>query len=213
VPSSHPAARAERSERSARGERPLTLTERARREQLIQVTIEQVARHGYAGTSLARIAEAAGISKAAVLYHFPSKAAVVQAAYATVIDGLVEYVGAAVEAAAGAGRLAAYIRSLVAYLTEHPERARMIIEAMTGESGVTDTPGSPIRQRTVADLVEAAVAAGDYRSDTGPRQVAVIVNGALDAIVSERLTDAAFDAAGAAEQLIAMVDRALRADR
>lgn len=210
MPSSESAARAERP---ARGDRPLTLTERARREQLIQVTIEQVARHGYAGTSLARIAEAAGISKAAVLYHFPTKAAVVQAAYATVIDGLVQHVGAAVESAAGAGRLAAYIRSLVAYLTDHPERARMIIEAMTGESGVTDTPGSPSRQRAVADLVEAAVAAGDFRRDTDVRLMAVIINGALDAIVSERLTDATFDAVDAAEELIALVDRALRTDR
>lgn len=208
-----PESAATRAERPTRGERPLSLTERARREQLIRVTIEQVARHGYAGTSLARIAEAAGISKAAVLYHFPTKTAVVQAAYATVIDGLVQQVGAAVEPATGADRLAAYIRALVAYLTEHPERARMIIEAMTGESGVTDTPGAPSRQRAVAELVEAAVAAGDFRGDTDARLVAVIVNGALDAIVSERLTDAGFDAVGAAEQLAALLNRALRTDR
>jgi hypothetical protein len=39
--------------------------------------------------------------------------------------------------------------------------------------------------------------------------VAVIVNGAVDAVVAERLTDPSFDAAGAADRLIALLDGAL----
>jgi len=33
------------------------------------------AQHGYAGTSMAEVAEAAGVSKATVFHHFPSKRA------------------------------------------------------------------------------------------------------------------------------------------
>lgn len=192
-----------------RADRPLTITEQARRAQLIGVTVDLVARHGYPGTSLARIAEAAGISKAAVLYHFPSKDAVVQAAYGSVLDSLTNYVGAEVGACSGAPAVAAYIRSLVAYLREHPAQTRMIVEAMTRETGVSDTPNAASRREAVAGLVEAAMAAGDYRPDVDPQATAVIVNGAVDAIVSESLTDPGFDTAHAAEELVTLLHRAL----
>lgn len=188
----------------------LTLTEQARRAQLIGVTIDLVARHGHAGTSLARIAEAAGISKAAVLYHFPTKDAVVRAAYASVLDALTARVGAAVEAASGAAAVTAYIRSLVGHLREHPAHTRMIVEGIGHDTGITDTPQAPGRRDAVAGLIEAARAAGDYRADVDPPTTAVIVNGAVDAIVSESLADPAFDTEAAADRLIGLLDRALR---
>ncbi|RLK25109.1 TetR family transcriptional regulator [Micromonospora sp. M71_S20] len=196
--------------RKDRSRRPLTITEQARRAQLVRVTTDLVARHGYAGTSLARIAEAAGLSKAAVLYHFPSKDAVVQAAYATVIEALIADVGAAVEQASGAAAVAAYVRSLVAHLRMHPEHARMIIEAVTEETGISDGPDAPSRRRSVADLIEAARSAGDYREDTDADLLAIVVNGAIDAIVAEQLARPGFDGGRAADELIGILDRAYR---
>ncbi|GAB7040185.1 MULTISPECIES: TetR/AcrR family transcriptional regulator [Catenuloplanes] len=187
---------------STNASKPLTLTEQARRAQLIGVAIETVAAHGYGGTSLARIAEAAGISKAAVLYHFPSKDAVLRAAYASVLESLVAHVGAAVEPHTGAAAVEAYIRALVGYTRLHPDHTRMIIESLVAE---VDPPGGPGRHETVAGLVTAAVAAGDYPAGTDVRTTAVIVNGAVDAIVSAGLADPAFDTARAAEQLITML--------
>lgn len=195
--------------RSTSGRRPPTFTEQARRAQLIDATIDLVARHGYAGTSLARIAEAAQISKATVLYHFPSKDAVVRAAYESVLDGLTAHVGAAVGQRSGAAAVEAYIRSLVGHLNERPERARVISEAITGDPEITDRPASASRWQTVAALVEAAQAAGEYRSDADPRVTALMINGAVDAIVAERMTDPAFDTPGAAEQLVEILRRAL----
>jgi AcrR family transcriptional regulator len=191
--------------------RPLTLTERARREQLIGVTIGTLARHGYAGTSLARIAEAAEISKAAVLYHFPSKDAVVQAAYGHVIESLTAYVGAAVDALTGAAALEAYIRALVGYAGDHPDHTRVITEAIGGSAAVTDTPHAPGRTEAVAALVASAVSAGDFGPDTDARVTAIIVNGAVDGIVAEALLDADFPAGSAAERLIALLRSALAA--
>lgn len=186
-----------------------TFIEQARRAQLVDATIDLVARHGYAGTSLARIAEAARISKATVLYHFPSKDAVVRAAYESVIEGLTAQVGAAVAPHTGAAAFEAYIRSLVGHLHERPERARLIAEAIGGDAEVTDTPGARARWQAVADLVEAAKQAGDYRADVDPRVTAIAVNGAIDAIVAERMADPTFDTPAAAEQLIGMLRRAL----
>ena len=52
--------------RDGRDRRELTLTEQARRAQLIEVTIDRIAEHGYSRTALSHIAEGAGITKAAV---------------------------------------------------------------------------------------------------------------------------------------------------
>jgi AcrR family transcriptional regulator len=144
-----------------------------------------------------------------VLYHFPSKDAVVRAAYDSVIEGLTAHVGAAVAPHTGAAAVEAYIRSLVGHLHERPERARLIAEAIGGDEEVTDSPGARARWQTVAGLVEAARQAGDYRADIDPRVTAIAVNGAIDAIVAERMADPTFDTPAAAEQLVAMLRRAL----
>lgn len=54
--------------RRGAGPDALTFTERARRQQLIDATIDLISTRGYPATSLSAIAERAGLSKAAVLY-------------------------------------------------------------------------------------------------------------------------------------------------
>ena len=47
---------------------------------LRDIALNEFAVAGYAGTSLQRIAELAGLSKSSVLYHFDSKEALLEAA-------------------------------------------------------------------------------------------------------------------------------------
>lgn len=190
---------------SARG-RNLTFTEEARRAQLIDVTIELVAEHGYAASSLGRIAEKAGITKAGVLYHYRSKQALVEAAHEHVLSGLVATVGAAVEAAGPAEGPAAYIRSMVGHLRERPRHVRMIIEGITSGTSPAD---SEARWSVVAELVSAARAARGLPGELDARSAALLIGGGIDAIVSESLTDPAYDAAAAAELLVDVVERGL----
>jgi hypothetical protein len=96
-------------------------------------------------------------------------------------------------------------------MRDHPAHTRMIVEALGEETGIGDTPNAASRREAVAGLIDAAKAVGDYRSDVDPQATAVIVNGAVDAIVSESLTDPGFDTTNAAEQLVAMLGRALGA--
>src|SRR5690606_17051863 len=145
-----------------------TVTEDARRAQLIGVTIDLVARHGYAGCSLQRIAAAAGITKAAVIYHFASKNEVIRAAYETVLTDMVDHVTERVEAAdSPVAAVEAYLAAMIDYAGRHPNRIRMLIEAMVAgdETGVTDRPTSPDRARGLATLIRAAQADGGYRAD------------------------------------------------
>lgn len=190
--------------RNTEGHEP-TLTERARRAQLIEVTRELIAARGYGGTSLASIAEAAGVTKAAVLYYFPTKAAVVEAAYREVLTALTGDVAAAVETADPADGPAAYIRSMIGHLREHPEHVRMIIEAIG--SGEAEHEREE-RWRPLAGIIDqAARARGSEGVDA--RTLAVIVGGGIDAIVSEQLDDPGYDSTSAAEKLVEMTEGAL----
>ncbi|AUS77507.1 TetR family transcriptional regulator [Actinoalloteichus sp. AHMU CJ021] len=188
--------------------RQLTLTEQARRTQLVEVTIGLVAERGYAGTSLSRIAEGAGITKAAVLYHFPSKDAVVSAAHEHVLTALTGHVAEAVEAVPPEGGPAAYVRAMIGHLREHPRHTRMIVEAMTQGGGDGDYDPS-LRWRPLASLLAAARQARGVTSELDLRTLAITIGGAVDAIVAERLADDGYDTGAAADLLVAMVDRTL----
>ncbi|MFV2115820.1 TetR/AcrR family transcriptional regulator [Micromonospora sp. LOL_025] len=192
------------------GARPLTFTEQARRAQLVEVTIRLIAAHGYAGCSLQRIAEAAGITKAAVIYHYANKRAVIRAAYDTVITGLTEHVGALIaQAATPAGQVDAYVRGLIGYLGAHPDHVRVIVESLDDDhdTGIADRPGSPERWRPLADLVEAAKAAGAYRATLDARTTAIVLGGAIDAVVAEFLADRSYDLRAAADAVVDMLHR------
>ena len=55
---------------------------------LRRIALVEFAHSGYAGTSLQRIADLAGLSKSAVLYHFVSKEALLEASIGPAIDRL-----------------------------------------------------------------------------------------------------------------------------
>ncbi|MEQ3553405.1 TetR/AcrR family transcriptional regulator [Pseudonocardia nematodicida] len=189
-----------------------TFTERARREQLISLTVDLVAEHGYRGTSLQRIADAAEISKAAVLYHFASKDAVVAAAYEQVLGELVAVVGAAVEAAPDpATAVQTYLDTLLAHLAVRPGHIRLIAEALPDEHGVTDDrPSSPRRWESLAGLLSDARDRGLVRADVDPRTTAVMFLGVVDAVVAAALEDPSFRIDDARPAVGDLVRRVLR---
>ncbi|WP_053617161.1 TetR/AcrR family transcriptional regulator [Nocardiopsis sp. NRRL B-16309] len=196
--------------RGADSARQPTLTERARRRQLVAVTIGLVAEHGYAACSLQRIADAAGITKGAVIYHFASKNAVIRAAYDAVIEALTERVGTAVGLAPGpAAAVDAYVESMIGHMAENPTHVRVLTEALAPavDTGVDDGPASPERRRVLADLVTAAVSAGEYRADLDAATLAVILNGAIDAVVAQTLADPGYDLTAATAAVLDMLHR------
>ncbi|GAA4926096.1 TetR/AcrR family transcriptional regulator [Nesterenkonia rhizosphaerae] len=179
-----------------------TFTQQARRDQIIDMTIALVDEKGYAGVSLSGIAERAGITKAAVLYHFSTKAAVVEAAYQHVLQLLVAHVGKAVDDAGPAQAPEAYVRSMLRHLRENRQHTRMMIEAMSGHEGRRDTSA---RWRPLAELIRAARAARGVDPHASARSAAVIIGGAIDSVLLECLNDPDFDGDAAADQLINLV--------
>lgn len=185
-----------------------TFTRHARQQQIIDVTVRLLAEHGHAGVSLSQIATGAGVSKPTVLYYFADKAAVVQAAHDHVLQSMVAEVGEAVDAATTTERPAAYVRSMLRHFSDHPHHARASIEALTHSEEERDTAA---RWRPLADLLRAAREARGARGGDGPdeRTAALIVGGAIDAIIVERLRDPDYASDAAAEDLVQLVERHL----
>jgi TetR/AcrR family transcriptional regulator len=198
-------------------ERRPTFVEEARRRQIIDCTIELVAERGPGRTSLAAIAERAGISKAAVLYHFASKDAVMDATLHHVIASYVAAVGAQVDAADGPeAMLVAYLRGTVAHLREHPAQLRVLVEGLARDRDgerefAPGTPASASRSQGVATILELGQQAGVFRPfDT--RALALVIGGALDGVVAEWVGDRGLDLDAAAAELETAVLLAVRAE-
>ena len=96
-------------------------------EELRSIALSEFARAGYAGTSLQRIAELAGLSKSSVLYHFASKEALLEAAITPALERFESIVTKLEVSAAGPSDRAAFIGEFVDLLLEHTAEVNMFI--------------------------------------------------------------------------------------
>ena len=203
--------RAHANDRRARGE--FTFTEAARREQLIDLTIDLIAEHGFARTTLAKIAAAAELSNAAVLYFFGAKNAVLLAAGERVMSDVIETVATAVSDAPTAREgIDAYVRAIVGHMVEHPSHTRVMIELLTQappdlvESVTGTSTPQASRWRPVAELIERAQLDGELRTFDA-RTAAIGLIGATDAVFAESLNDPDYDLRTAVDELLDLFDR------
>jgi AcrR family transcriptional regulator len=117
------------------------------------------ARHGYAGASVRAITRLARANLGAVTYHFGSKAALYDAALASVADPFRERVALA---AAGAGpalqRIERVVHAVFRYLGEQPDFGRFIPQVMARGR---DVP-APVRRTMEANhrLIARLIAEG-----------------------------------------------------
>jgi AcrR family transcriptional regulator len=181
------------------------------RERLLRAAIDVIAARGSSGASLSTIAQAAGTSKASVLYHFAGKDALLEATLATVLEGLVDRVAQAVSEAPSPGEAVfAYVRSMVGHLAGHPAHAR----AMTELLALEEVRGQGARRRetsrwqTLAGLVTEGQRTGEL-APGDPVVAALLVGGAVDGLVGQAVADPDFDLAAASAELERLLRRAL----
>ncbi|MCK7626371.1 TetR/AcrR family transcriptional regulator [Streptomyces sp. RS10V-4] len=183
-----------------------TFTERARRRQLIECTIDLISTRGYPATSLSAIAERAGVSKAAVLYHFTSKDNLTRAALTQVMAEFSAYVRERVERAPDPlAALLAYVRAMIGYQRDNRRHVRVITEMLLDDGGGTrlKNPGSHDthdRWQSLAALLADGQRAGVLREfDT--RTVALAIGGAIDGVIGHWLVHPDLDLDAAAAEL------------
>jgi len=100
--------------------RPLTRTQQARRDDIIQAAINVLDAEGFAAASVERIAQAAHTTKSTVLYHFDTKEAI----YREVVRRLYEQGHATMTAdidrtASAPDRLRAYLDANLRFIASH----------------------------------------------------------------------------------------------
>ncbi|GAA5700309.1 TetR family transcriptional regulator [Streptomyces avermitilis] len=191
---------------SRRGDRTPTFTEQARRRQIIECTIDLISTQGYPATSLSAIAEAAGLSKAAILYHFSSKDNLTKATFAYVLEQFRAFVTERVLVASDPrAAVVAYVRAMVGYQQANRRHVRVITEMLLGDGGGTrlkepgghDTGG---RWEELAALLTTGQKAGDFR-EFDAQVTSLAIGGAIDGVVAHWLSHPELDLDAAADEL------------
>ncbi|HVW40196.1 MAG TPA: TetR/AcrR family transcriptional regulator [Amycolatopsis sp.] len=120
-----------------------SVTEAARRAQILTVTIAALAELGYARTSFERLRERAGLSSTRVItYHFGGKADLMNAVLGTIIHVKDQFTAARAQRTSDrVAMLRAHIEAELAFLKEHPDGARALEEVRRNGSQDAVTGG------------------------------------------------------------------------
>lgn len=119
-------------------------------EDLLRTARELFAVDGYQATSIGHIAEAAGLSKSAVLYHFASKEALLEAVLAPAEAGLLHVVHRFPQASGG--DRSGFVEPFVDFLLTHRQEASIFINQGQSLHGipVVDRANSLVQKLALA---------------------------------------------------------------
>lgn len=197
------------------GQKRPSFIETARRAQIIECTIETVAALGYAQTSLARIAERAGISKGVILYYFKSKARLLEQVVSAIYTEAVQTVAPQIAAQpTAARRLQVYISSAVEYIGSHRTQMLALVEIANNSRTQDGRPRYTIAWQgpILADLealLRQGQKEGNFRS-FDPRVMAVTIRRAIDVVPSLIAANPDLDVESYAREVVTLFDRATR---
>jgi len=197
--------------------RSLSFIERARRTQIIGAAAAVIAEEGIGQASLARIAKQAGVSKGVVSYHFSGKDELMTQVVVAVYEAGAHAMTPAIQAATTPpDRLAAYLRSNVAYIAANPEALRAVIEIVSGYrpegGGRLFEPGAdePVAAFLV-ELFREGQKDGSFR-DFDAEVMAHTVRAAIDTIAPRHALHPELDLTAYAEELVTLFDLATRGE-
>lgn len=154
------------STKRPRAGRPPTLA--APRERILEEAARLFAKSGYENSSVADLAAAIGVSKAAIYHYYPTKQDIYDAIIIDVLRGMTAAVSQAVAQAPGhRERLRAFMLAHARYFQQHhPQFVTMLV----GYSGMTITEredAAHLRddyERMLRDILAAGMAAGEFRA-------------------------------------------------
>ena len=144
----------------------------ALREQIRDAAMHLFAQQGYPGTSVQQVADAVGISKQLLLYHYPSKDALRQAvidliteAWTAVLPRLLDAMSSPQE------RMDVVIDELIAYLETRRDMARVVLLELLNDQGAVargiDADVRPWMQ-VGADFIRRRQADGTFSASADP---------------------------------------------
>ncbi|HET6706800.1 MULTISPECIES: TetR/AcrR family transcriptional regulator [unclassified Amycolatopsis] len=180
----------------------LSVTEAARRAQIIGATIGVLADLGYRRTTFAKIKERAGLSSTRLIsYHFTNKAGLLQAVLSTVVETkngfLAERTGGGLDPADRPGYLRAHIETSVAFLRAYPECVRALTELAANADDadgwvMTKVLVDDLRVHGLARQLKQGQAEGVFGEFT-PEVMAMSIAQAIDGVATAYAADPGLD--------------------
>jgi AcrR family transcriptional regulator len=159
---------------------------RAARGKILGAAEGLLAAHGFHGTSMRDVAEAAGVPLASALYHFAKKEALHAAVLGAIAEDLEARLGAAL-ATEGShdARLDALLEALLDWAAERPGRVRLLLRELldnpTRVAKASNLPLAPVLRTMTAFVSEGRPAAA-------PETAVLHVVGAISYVVAAKPT-------------------------
>jgi AcrR family transcriptional regulator len=188
-----------------------TITEQARRAQIVSAAIDVIAEEGYSKASFAQIAKRAGLSSTGLIsYHFKTRKNLDWAVVEEIYGRLSRHMG---EAMAGVetpqAALVAYIEGLIGFMKTDPRYLRAMFGIVL--SGGIDYDGGTEQQATsgLIDILQWGQAEGVFR-DFDVRVMATTIQRSLDGIPLAQAADPDLDLDTYARELVELFTLATR---
>ena len=169
--------------RNSLGEQTRTLTEQARRAQIVSAAIAAIADLGYRNATFAQIARRAGLSSTGLIsYHFAGKDELISEVVRTVLADIGAYMAAQMEAAAGpAEALRAYIEGNVTFIGSHRDQMKALADIFINGGFGYDAASEKAATSPLEEIMRAGQAAEDFRA-FDPVVMATLVQRAIDGL-------------------------------
>ncbi|WP_338702661.1 TetR family transcriptional regulator C-terminal domain-containing protein [Streptomyces sp. Q6] len=181
--------------------------------QIVRATVRLIAEHGFHAVRVADIARACATSTAAIHYHFPGRADLLEAAVRWCMD---EDTARRAALVADADDAAVELRQLIELQTPRTEQQRVqwavwldLWAEAARSTAVGRLHAEYYRQwrETVADVVRRGVAQGVFRAEVDPEAAALTLTALIDGLATQVLADGS---GGGADAMHAALDTHVR---
>ncbi|MEU0411813.1 helix-turn-helix domain-containing protein [Streptomyces griseorubiginosus] len=160
--------------------RPMRADARRNYERLLKVAAEAFAEHGE-GASLDDIAKRAGVGSGTLYRHFPTRRALLEAAYVDRVEGLARRAGELAAELPPGEALTEWLYELCVGTIQVRGLGALLGSAMTDGRGVTPTVCGTHVRGAAERLVSAAREEGALRSDVEPVELLRLAHGVAGA--------------------------------
>ncbi|MBN6036908.1 TetR/AcrR family transcriptional regulator [Amycolatopsis sp. 195334CR] len=191
-----------------------SVTEQARRKQIVDAAVAVIAAEGYAKASFGRIAKQAGLSSTGLIsYHFANKRELMEEVVRAVLAEFTEFVLTRTDTAEGpAAQLRAFITANVEFAGTHRTHLLAMLDVARAEPGEGPDPLLEADLRGLAELLREGQRLGEFR-EFDPVVMAVAIRSARDGLLLRLRAEPELDLAIYAEELGTLFDLATRRTR
>lgn len=167
-----------------------SLTEQARRSQIISAAIETIATLGYAHASFAQIAKRAGLSSTGLIsYHFTNKKGLDGEIVNEIFGRLTRHMGAVMaDVPDPQAALVAYIEGLIGFMKADPSALQAMLGVVMHGSVEYDADSERASTSGISEILQWGQAEGVFR-DFDVRVMATTIQRSLDGIPLAQSTD------------------------